>query len=271
MNPPLLSILYQDQAVVVVDKPGGLLSVPGRGADKQDSVSERLRTCFPGCIRQPAVHRLDMDTSGLMVLALTAAAHRHLSAQFAAGRVGKRYLAILDGETREVGGEIRLPFRLDPEDRPRQIYDPQQGRWGVSLWRRLGLLSGLSLVEFIPLTGRTHQLRLHASHARGLGCPIVGDRLYGSGRPGEPLLLHAAWLRFIHPVTGQVMLLHSAPPQEAGVVSSLPCRAGSGFGCPSNPGPCPERRVRDWRFFPCFFCIFPATVPGRTKGAGQSG
>lgn len=207
----LLHIRYQDQAVVVVDKPGGLLAVPGRGPAKQDSVAARTRCLFPWCIEQPAVHRLDMDTSGLMVLALTSAAHRHLCRQFAERRVGKRYLALVEGLVADDAGEIALRFRLDPADRPHQVYDPVQGKLGISLWRKLEERAGQTLVGFTPLTGRTHQLRLHASHPLGLGCPIVGDRLYGIGKEGDTLMLHAAWLQFEHPATGQLLTFSSSP------------------------------------------------------------
>jgi tRNA pseudouridine32 synthase/23S rRNA pseudouridine746 synthase len=207
-----LHLLYQDDALVVVEKPGGLLAVPGRGPEKQDSVVSRLQQLLPWCIGQPAIHRLDMDTSGLMVLGLTKEAHRHLSMQFAERRVGKGYMALLEGLVPGEGGEITLSFRLDPERRPYQVYDPVQGKVGVSQWRKLEVREGRTLVAFTPLTGRTHQLRLHASHPLGLNCPIVGDRLYGFGRPGQPLMLHATWLQFEHPVTGQKMDFSSRAP-----------------------------------------------------------
>jgi len=207
----LVRIVYQDPVIVVVDKPGGLLAVPGRGAEKQDSVALRVRRMLPWCIEQPAVHRLDMDTSGLMVLGLTGAAHRHLSLQFAERRVGKQYLALLEGLVAEEAGEIALRFRLDPTNRPTQVYDPVQGKLGISRWRKVETRGSRTLVAFSPLTGRTHQLRLHASHPLGLGCPIVGDRLYGTGQPGDQLMLHAAWLQFEHPATGQT-LTFSLPP-----------------------------------------------------------
>jgi tRNA pseudouridine32 synthase/23S rRNA pseudouridine746 synthase len=211
IEPMPLHILYQDEFLAVVEKPGGLLAVPGRGADKQDSVVSRLQQMVPWCIAQPAAHRLDMDTSGLMVLGLTRAAHRHLSVQFAEHRVAKKYVALLEGVLSMESGEITLSFRLDPDRRPYQVYDPVQGKVGVSRWRKLEVREGRTLVEFTPLTGRTHQLRLHASHPLGLGCPIVGDRLYGSGCPGEPLRLHAIWLQFEHPETGEVMDFFSHP------------------------------------------------------------
>jgi len=211
INPLPLQIHYQDSSLAVIEKPGGLLAVPGRGPEKQDSVVSRLQQILPWCIEQPAAHRLDMDTSGLMVLGLTREAHRHLSIQFAERRVAKKYVALLDGIVPGDAGEITLSFRLDPARRPYQVYDPIQGKQGVSRWRKIDVREGRTLVEFTPLTGRTHQLRLHASHLLGLGCPIVGDRLYGSGGPDEqPLLLHATWLQFDHPDTGQKMDFCSA-------------------------------------------------------------
>jgi tRNA pseudouridine32 synthase/23S rRNA pseudouridine746 synthase len=207
-----LAVHYRDDHLVVVEKPGGLLAVPGRGPDKQDSVSARIRRLIPGCIEQPAVHRLDMDTSGLMVLALTRDAHRRLSWQFAERLVAKGYLALVQGVVAGNEGEIQLRFRLDFENRPYQIYDPAQGKLGISRWRQRAVISGKSLIEFTPLTGRTHQLRLHAAHPLGLGHPIVGDRLYGSGKPGDRLHLHAVWLQFCHPLTGQQLNFTSPAP-----------------------------------------------------------
>ena len=216
---PDLPIVFQDATCVVVDKPGGLLSVPGRGPDKQDSVVSRLRRWLPWSIDQPAVHRLDMPTSGLMVLALTREAHRDLSLQFAHRLVRKRYLALLEGEVMVESGEIFLSFRLDPEHRPYQIYDPEQGKSGTTRWRRIAVRDGRTLVAFEPLTGRTHQLRLHASHRLGLGCPIVGDYKYDNRKPparfeqlleGRAIALHARELVLEHP-TRQEELRFSAP------------------------------------------------------------
>jgi tRNA pseudouridine32 synthase/23S rRNA pseudouridine746 synthase len=207
-----LDILYRDDAIVVVDKPGGLLAVPGRGPDKQDCVVSRLRAICPDCIPQPAVHRLDMATSGLMVLGLTAGAHRGLSVAFESRSITKQYVAVLEGRVQADAGEIQLPFRLDPDNRPHQVYDPVNGKTGITRWRKIDCSSGRTRVAFIPLTGRTHQLRLHASHPGGLGCPIVGDSLYGSGRQGDPMLLHASGLQFSHPVTGQILCFISPAP-----------------------------------------------------------
>ena len=236
-----LEILYRDEAIIVINKPSGLLSIPGRGADKTDSATTRLRTLFHDCIEQPSVHRLDMDTSGLLVMAFNAEAHRNLSLQFMNGTVQKRYYAVLDkpicpgdgcqvtelnGGGKPVGGKIELPFRLDVEHRPYQIYDEVNGKIGITHWRMMPLEEAKDavkcfrlskkqerelfkkhkvFVEFTPETGRTHQLRLHASHPKGLGSPIIGDNLYGTQKEGERLLLHAHYLCFAHPVTGEIL------------------------------------------------------------------
>lgn len=207
-----LTIIHVDPEFAVIDKPAGLLSVPGRGPDKQDCVVSRVKQLFPHCLDQPAVHRLDMDTSGLMVLARTKQAHRSLSYQFSQRQVRKRYLALLNGVVGEEQGTIELAFRLDPENRPHQVYDPVQGKMGITRWRKLSVEDGRTRVEFVPLTGRTHQLRLHASHEFGLGCPIVGDRLYGTRKPGQRMLLHAGYLSFFHPQTEDAMVFVSEVP-----------------------------------------------------------
>lgn len=200
-----LDIVYCDASLLVVNKEGGLLSVPGRGEDKQDCVESRVRRLFPHAPRQCAVHRLDMDTSGLLVLALDKEAHRNLSMQFMQLEVEKEYVALLKGVVKQEAGEVRLPFRLDVNNRPYQIYDEEQGKWGTSLWKKLRVEPSpdglVTRVRFTPLTGRTHQLRLHSSHPKGIGHPIVGDRLYGTGREGDQLCLHACALSFSHPVT----------------------------------------------------------------------
>jgi tRNA pseudouridine32 synthase / 23S rRNA pseudouridine746 synthase len=204
-----LQLIHTDPSFVVVEKPGGFLSVPGRGPDKQDCVASKIKEIIAECIDQPAVHRLDMQTSGLMVLALTREAHRRLSRQFEKRLVAKRYIALLDGVVQQTSGQIQLPFRLDPDNRPYQIYDPLRGKIGTTLWRRLSIEQGSTRVEFIPLTGRTHQLRVHAAHPLGLGCPIIGDCLYGSGREGDSMLLHASFLAFRHPATGKCLEFES--------------------------------------------------------------
>ena len=207
-----MAVVYRDEAIVVIDKPGGLLAVPGRGPEKEDSAAARLRALLPEMIPQPAVHRLDLYTSGLMVFAVTFAAHRALSLQFAVREVEKRYTALVAGIVGGDCGTIELPFRLDPDNRPLQVYDPENGKPAVTLWRRIAAEGGATRIEFTPITGRTHQLRVHAAHPRGLGAPIVGDSLYGTGRDGDRMMLHASFLRFSHPSTGLTAEFASAPP-----------------------------------------------------------
>ena len=207
-----LKIVYHDTDIVLVNKPGGLLSVPGRGEDKQDCMSKRLKNIYPDMIEQPAVHRLDMYTSGLMVFARTKEAHRKLSIQFEKHQVHKQYQAILDGVIEGNKGEIHLSFRLDPDNRPMQVYDPRHGKPGITHWTNLGVKSGKTRIEFTPLTGRTHQLRLHSAHPLGLGTPIIGDSLYGSGADGDQMMLHATSLRFFHPANQENICFNSPPP-----------------------------------------------------------
>ncbi|WP_027723378.1 RluA family pseudouridine synthase [Maridesulfovibrio zosterae] len=201
----LLDIIYADRKIVVVNKPSGLLSVPGRGPENQDCVVTRVQQMFPECRKFPTVHRLDMDTSGLLVLGLTARAVRELVDQFQKRLVKKRYEALLEGIVKEDEGVIEMAFRLDPFNRPYQVYDPIHGKLGITHWRKLGIENGLTRIEFTPHTGRTHQLRVHSAHPQGLGYPIVGDRLYGSGTAPGQLKLHARYLSFTHPKTNEVM------------------------------------------------------------------
>lgn len=210
-NPLEIEVLFFDSELVVVNKPSGLLSVPGKGPENQHCVTSQIKEMFPGCPKHPEVHRLDMDTSGLMVLARTQEAQRELSRQFHDRETGKRYIALLDGKLAETSGTIELPFRLDVENRPVQIYDPVHGKIGITHWKTLEIETGKTRVEFVPITGRTHQLRVHAASEHGLGIPIIGDRLYGTGTAPGQLKLHAAHLSFTHPRTGKKMELDSAP------------------------------------------------------------
>lgn len=227
-----LEIIYRDDDIVVINKPSGLLSVPGRGPDKQDCAVTRLKRLFPACIDQPSVHRLDMETSGLLVLAFTAAAHRHLSRQFQNGTVLKQYVALLDGSLAQATGRSRpapgqtvgnmtLYFRLDVENRPHQIWDAVHGKKAITEWERLGFqrycgtdgkMRTVTRMLFTPRTGRTHQLRLAASDSHGFGIPIVGDALYGQCSPGERLCLHAERLAFVHPTTQEHMEFRCPAP-----------------------------------------------------------
>ena len=208
---PSVKIIYDDSDLVVINKPSGLLSVPGKGEENQDCVTARIKQLYPNCIAQPAVHRLDMDTSGLMVLALTADTQRELSRRFHDRETGKRYIALLDGELKDDEGTIELPFRLDVDNRPFQIYDPINGKVGITHWKKLSVENGKTRVEFFPITGRTHQLRVHSASEHGLGLPILGDRLYGSGTAPGQLKLHASYLSFTHPSLGKKLEFRSAP------------------------------------------------------------
>jgi len=206
-----LAIVHEDPEFVVVDKASGFLSVPGRGPQKSDCVTARVRNRYPGCIEQPAVHRLDMDTSGLIVVAISADSQRNLSLQFQRRQTSKRYIALLEGELAAERGTIQLPFRLDVDNRPMQIYDAVHGKMGTTHWKKLGIEGGLTRVAFTPITGRTHQLRVHSADARGLGIPIVGDPLYGTGTGPGQMKLHACYLGFRHPTTGRPLEFHSPP------------------------------------------------------------
>jgi tRNA pseudouridine32 synthase / 23S rRNA pseudouridine746 synthase len=205
-------IVLASERFVVVDKPTGMLSVPGKGPEKQDCVAARVRAGFPRATGPLIVHRLDMETSGLLVLGLDADAQRELSGQFERRETEKTYIALLDGSVVQDEGEIRLPMRLDIERRPFQVVDQVHGRQAVTRYRVLSREIDRTRVEFTPLTGRTHQLRVHA--AAGLSCPIVGDVLYGrdGGVGGERLMLHASFLAFVDPGTGRRVEVQSPPP-----------------------------------------------------------
>ena len=212
MRNDLLDIVYYDYDIVVVNKPGGLLSVPGRGSDKQDCVTNRLKKLFPDCINQPSVHRLDQHTSGLLLLALNQKAHTNLSIQFENREVYKEYIAILDGKLKKDNGKIELAFRLDIDNRPKQIYDPVNGKTGITLWRKIEENPKITKVKFIPLTGRTHQLRIHSASLFGLNAPIYGDQLYGNGKPDDELKLCSVRLKFEHPSTSKKLDFKINPP-----------------------------------------------------------
>src|SRR5690554_4460506 len=201
--------IYFDGDIAVVNKEHSLHSVPGRGAEKLESVTTRLKRHFPVTLANPAVHRLDYDTSGLMTLALNSSSLSTLGGQFAKREVHRRYVALLEGSLAEDEGVVVLAFRYDPPNKPRQAYDPVLGKWGETHWKKLGeeKFQGrvVTRVELLPLSGRTHQLRLHASHPKGIGLPIVGDALYGDGQEARRMMLHATDLSFKHPVSGEYM------------------------------------------------------------------
>ncbi len=198
--------VFVDESLVVADKPAGLLSAPGRGADKADCLVHRLRRRFPDLL---LVHRLDMDTSGLLVFARGAAAQSALSRQFQERRVSKTYLAEVEGSVLDEAGEIDLPLACDWPRRPHQKVDFQAGKPSLTRFRVVARKpeAGTSRLELSPVTGRSHQLRVHCL---AIGHPIVGDPLYGAG--GPRLLLHACRLAFTHPVSGQRLDFLSQPP-----------------------------------------------------------
>lgn len=211
-----LRLIHATSDYAVVEKPAGMLSVPGKGPDKQDCVPVRVREMLPYAVGPVVVHRLDMDTSGLLVVGLTAEAQRRLSAQFEARTVEKRYVALLDGIVEHpviARGEwhtIDFPIRPDLENRPWQIHDPVHGRHATTMLRLLSYEIDRTRVELRPITGRAHQLRVHCAFAPplGLGHPILGDVLYGPiptqpAGGAERLMLHAAMLEFNDPMTDE--------------------------------------------------------------------
>ena len=198
-----LKTVYEDDAIVVVDKPSGMLSMPGR--IEEYSVETVMRQRYPDAV---IAHRLDMGTSGLLIVAKTLEAYRPLQEQFVKHQIKKKYVAKLEGRGKkeEVRGTVSLPLRPDPMNRPRQMVDMEHGKRAVTDYEFLSD----DLVALYPQTGRTHQLRIHCSHPDGLGRPIVGDELYGT--KGERLMLHASEIWFRHPFTGREMHLTSSHP-----------------------------------------------------------
>ncbi|MGV6815913.1 MAG: RluA family pseudouridine synthase [Thiotrichales bacterium] len=203
-----LDIVYEDRYLLLLNKPGGLLSVPGKTVT--DSVLGRLRRKFPDATGPLLLHRLDLGTSGLLLAAKTTEIHKSLQHQFMQRRIKKTYVAVLDGELRKKEGSIDLPLRVDLMDRPHQMVCERWGKPARTRWTLAAVDHGRSLVYFYPETGRTHQLRVHAAHAYGLGLPIVGDELYG--QPAERLMLHASELEFWHPGNEHPLKVLCPPP-----------------------------------------------------------
>ncbi|WP_448546925.1 pseudouridine synthase [Thalassotalea fusca] len=194
-----LAIVYQDEDIVVVNKPAGLLSVPGKNIT--DSVATRVRQRFPHATGPMIVHRLDMATSGLLILSLNERAHKGLQKQFIDKEITKHYVAVVDGNIIEASGTITLPLRGDLNDRPRQLVCLEHGKPARTEWKLIARENGKSRLQLFPVTGRTHQLRVHCAHPNGLNTAIVGDDLYGSS--GSRLHLHAQRLALKHPVSKQ--------------------------------------------------------------------
>ncbi|MGV0996953.1 pseudouridine synthase [Empedobacter falsenii] len=202
-----LEILYQDDDLVVINKPEEFLSVPG--IDIKDSVYLRIKHQFPLATGPIIVHRLDMSTSGILVLALNKESHKLLQQQFIKRKVHKRYIALLDGNIEHDNGFIDLPLRVDLDDRPRQMVCYEHGKTAQTKYEIITRKNNKTLVYFYPITGRTHQLRMHASHRLGLNAPIIGDDLYG--KKANRLHLHAEYLEFTHPKTKELMKFQVEP------------------------------------------------------------
>ncbi|MEY2978897.1 MAG: RluA family pseudouridine synthase [Prochlorotrichaceae cyanobacterium] len=207
-----LPILCEDVDLIVVDKPAGLLSVPGRSSDRQDSVLSRLRCQYPEAEQLQAVHRLDQDTSGVLLLARHPLAYQALSQQFAQRQVVKHYEAIVTRPLTLGTGTLTLPLWGDPLERPRQQVNWQRGKLSISHYRVLQTSEEQSRVEFQPVTGRTHQLRVQSAHPQGLNAPILGDRLYGNTAPQIRLHLHAVSLTCKHPTQDKAIYFSSPVP-----------------------------------------------------------
>jgi len=196
-----LKIIYEDSDILVIDKPTEFLSVPGK--EIKDSVYTRIKEKYPKATGPIIVHRLDMSTSGILVLSKTKEANKILQQQFISRTVKKRYVALLNGELSAINGTIKLPLRVDLEDRPRQLVDFKHGKNAETNWEIIEVKNGKTKVYFYPITGRTHQLRVHAAHKNGLNTPIVGDDLYGTKE--KRLHLHAEFIEFYHPTTKKKM------------------------------------------------------------------
>ncbi|MEX8505168.1 RluA family pseudouridine synthase [Leptothrix ochracea] len=207
-----LSYLHVDESLLVIDKPSGLLAVPGRGEDKQDCALTRVQLRFPEAL---VVHRLDQPTSGLMMLARNLETQRRLSTAFAERQVRKVYHAVVAGRPAGISGTVNLPLCCDWPHRPKQMVNWEHGKPSVTHWRALGPHAQIEdsiCMELRPVTGRSHQLRVHM---QALGHPILGDGLYAPEeiqQKASRLLLHATLLEVIHPSSGEKLVIHSLSP-----------------------------------------------------------
>ncbi len=208
-TPHGIPVIYRDETIVVLDKPSGLLSVPGIGIEKRDCVAVRVASAVEGA---RIVHRLDRDTSGVMIMANDKDSHRELSRQFQDREVEKTYEAVVFGEVKKDFGMIDLPIRKDMENRPRQCVDHEQGKPSLTNWKVIERKGDRTRLALYPKTGRSHQLRLHL---REIGHPILGDDLYATPEQQDMaprLMLHAVLLRVVHPVTLESMTFESTVP-----------------------------------------------------------
>ncbi len=190
-----VEILYQDANIVAISKPSGLASAPGKASEA--SALDYIKKQFPNASGPLLIHRLDMDTSGILLIALDTETHKIMQSQFASRAVKKKYIALLDGVIETTDGTINLPLLPSYEDRPRQIVDHINGKSALTDYKVDKVVDGKTRIALYPLTGRTHQLRVHCAHSEGLNCPILGDPLYGNR--SERMYLHAEKITFVHP------------------------------------------------------------------------
>ena len=206
---PYLEIIFQDDDILVLNKPSGLLSVPGKAKEHADCLQTRAQRVFPTAT---VVHRLDMATSGLMVMALNRPAHRHISKQFELRETAKTYQAVVFATVQQDCGEINLPLICDWPNRPKQMVNYERGKKALTQWRVLERSNNTTRLELKPITGRSHQLRVHMLSMQH---PIIGDRLYAHDQAlemADRLNLHAMFLSFRHPVTEKMLLFKSKVP-----------------------------------------------------------
>ncbi len=216
-------VVFEDSWILIINKPCGLLSVPGRGEHKQDSVLTRLQNRYPW--KPWLAHRLDMDTSGLLIVCKTKESYVAFQKLFAQRTIKKRYIAWVEGNIAADSGTIDLPLRVDVDDRPRQIVDLAHGKPAITQWQVLERKETTTQLAMYPHTGRTHQLRVHAAHPKGLAAPIVGDRLYGKKyRREQQLHLHASELSFVHPMTQLQVAITAGSPSPRSPDYSPYCR-----------------------------------------------
>ncbi len=196
-----IEVIFEDDALIVINKPAEFLSVPGK--EIKESVYTRVKEKYPEATGPLIVHRLDMSTSGILVLTKTKETNKIVQSQFINRTVKKRYVALLEGLLADKNGNIKLPLRVDLDDRPKQLVDFEHGKNAETIWKVIETKNGKTRVHFYPITGRTHQLRVHAAHKKGLNTPIIGDDLYG--KKANRLHLHAEYIEFFHPITNKKM------------------------------------------------------------------
>lgn len=204
----VIEILYEDEQIAVIVKPAGLLSIPSK--EIKDSVLTRMQKKYPKASGPLLAHRLDKLTSGIMLISKDLESHKYLQQQFMDKSIKKRYCAVLEGKLTQSEGEVNLPLAVDEDNRPMQKVDFESGRKALTIWRLVNQNEEKSMVTFIPVTGRTHQLRVHAAHPQGLDSPIVGDTLYGE--KAERLMLHAEFIQFKHPKSREVLIFENKAP-----------------------------------------------------------